>query len=252
MDQLASIGVEFLDEAINYLFDENRRFYENPPNRPRTIREKLFPPQLPWAIPQVYNKHKPVRPWGLGKIYESNTSYYKLTGRITRTPGQYKRADPTTGNPTDVPMTHTNERIHSSVRIRLELDGLGSDDRGLYDCPALLRKGLWRLRQVRIEIYDPIPRDADWGAFPSTSSVVTSLEDDLRWVWQWAGPKKFAPHIRTMIEEHPGPYEKRLLLLNTGMYYLASFSSDDTFGDSAILISSSTRGCTCYSENSTC
>lgn len=223
MDQLASIGVEFRDEAIDRLFDENRRFYEHPPKRPRTVREILFPPQNQWAIPEIYNKHKPVRPWGLGKICESETGVYKLAGRITRTPGLYKRADPDTGNPTDIPMTHTNERIHSSVRIRLELGGLGLDDRGLYDCPALLDKGLWELRRVRIKVYDPIPRNADWGAVPGANGVATTPEDDLRYVWQWIGPRENAPHIRTMIEENLGPYERRLLLLNTGMYDLLSF-----------------------------
>jgi hypothetical protein len=57
-------------------------------------------------------------------------------------------------------MTSTNERIHSSVRIRLELEGLGLNDIGLYKCPALLRKGPWRLSQVRIKVDDPIPPHA--------------------------------------------------------------------------------------------
>jgi hypothetical protein len=57
----------------------------------------------------------------------------------------YTRADPDTGTPTDEYMTHTNERIHRCVRIRLELEGLDLDDRGTYKATALLRKGLWRL-----------------------------------------------------------------------------------------------------------
>ncbi len=218
MDQLASIGVEFQDETIDRLFDENRRFYEHPPKEPATVSSLFSPRPRPWAIPPIYNKHKPVRPWGLGKIYNSVTSFYRLSGTITRTPGQYKRADPDTGNPTDIPMTRTNERIHSCVRIRLELGGLGLDDKGLYNCPALLGKGLWRLRQKRINVYDPIRPDADWAARPGANGVVTAPEDDLRWVWQWDGPREDAPHIRTMIEENLGPYERRLLLLNTGMY----------------------------------
>jgi hypothetical protein len=213
MDQLASIGVEFQDETIERVFNENRRYYEH----------RAKEPPIPWAIPEIYNKHKPVRPWGLGKIYNSVTGFYRFAGRITRTPGQYKRSDPDTGLPTDIPMTHTNERIHSSVRIRIELGGLGLDDKGLYDCPALLGKGLWRLRQTRIKVYDPIPRNADWGARPVANGVATAPEDSLRWVWQWDGPREAAPHIRTMIEENLGPYERRLLLLNTGMSESAPF-----------------------------
>jgi hypothetical protein len=217
MDQLASIGVEFQDETIERVFDENRRFHEHPPKQPATISGIFTPRPIPWAIPPIYNKHKPVRPWGLGKIYNSVTGFYRLSGRNTRTPGQYKRADPDTGLPTNTPMTHTNERIHSSVRIRLELGGLGLDDKELYDCPALLGKGLWRLRRTRIKVYDPIPRDADWGAPAGANGMATVPEDDLRWVWQWDGSRGDAPHIRTMIEENLGPYERRLLLLNTGM-----------------------------------
>jgi hypothetical protein len=226
MDQLASIGVEFLDETIDRLYDENRRFYEH---SQAAISGIFTSRPRPWAVPPIYNKHKPVRPWGLGKIYDSVTSFYRISGRITRTPGQYKRADPDTGLPTDIPMAHTNERVHSSVRIRLELGGLGIDDKRLYDCPALLGKGLWRLRQDRIKVYDPVPHDADWGARPGRNGVATAPEDDLRWVWQWDGPREDAPHIRTMIEENLGPYERRLLLLNTGMYESAFFLTKSGF-----------------------
>lgn len=223
MDQLASIGVEFQDEIINRLFEESRHFYENPPKKSGTFSGVFSSAPKPWAIPQIYHKHKPIRPWGLGKIYESDIGYYKLTGRITRSPGLCKRADPDTGNPTNVPMTHTNERIHSSVRIRLDLGGLGLDDKGLYDCPALLGKGLWRLREVRIKVYDPIPKNADSESQRDANGAATSLDDDWRWVWQWAGPREDAPHIRIMVEENLGPYERRLLLLNTGTYDLDCF-----------------------------
>lgn len=220
MDQLASIGVEFQDETIDRLYDENRRFYER---QPATISGIFTPRPRPWAIPPIYNKHAPVRPWGLGKIYNSVISYYRIAGKITRTPGQYKRADPDTGLPSDIPMTHTNERIHSSVRIRLESGGLGLDDKKIYDCPALLGKGQWRLRQARIKVHDPIPRDADWGGRPGANDVATTTEDGLRWVWQWDGPREDAPHTRTMIEENLGPYERRLLLLSTGTSEFAPF-----------------------------
>jgi hypothetical protein len=238
MDQLASIGVEFQDETIDRLYDENRRFYEHPPKQPPSISNIFSPRPRPWAIQPIYDKHKPVRPWALGKIYSSVVSYYRITGSNTRTPGQYTRADPDTGNPTDIPMTHTNERIHSSVRIRLELGGLGLDDKVLYDCPALLGKGLWRLRQKRIKVYDPIRRDADWGG-PGANGVTTEPEDDLRWVWQWNGPREDAPHVPIMIEENLGPYERRLLLLNTGMYEPA-FSSTGN-GNERVEISSSNQ-----------
>jgi hypothetical protein len=76
----------------------------------------------------------------------------------------YTRADPNSGMPTNVCMTHTNERIHQCVRVRLELEGLDLDDHGIYKCTALLRKAKWRLTQMRIKVDDPIPWNASWGA----------------------------------------------------------------------------------------
>jgi hypothetical protein len=227
MDQLASIGIEFQPEAIDRIFDETRQYYENPPKKPVTLSSLFNRPQRQWAIPEIYEKHKPVRPWALGMINEADIGVYRLAGRINRTPSEYKRADPDTGNPTNTFMTHTNERIHSSVRIRLELEGLGPDDKGPYDCPALLKNDKWRLRQARVKARDPIPPDADWaGEYVPNGRVPKS--ESLRWIWQWNGPRDEAPPVRTMIEENLGPYEKRLLHLNDGMYALFTCSPNET------------------------
>lgn len=110
-------------------------------------------------------------------------------------------------------MVNTNERIHSSVRIRLDLDGLDLDDKGLYRCPALLVKGPWELRQVHIKVRDAIPLTATWGPNAPPSA---DIDDGMRWVWEYAGPEDGAPKIRMMVEEKLGPYERQLLLLNKG------------------------------------
>jgi hypothetical protein len=123
MDQFASIGVAFQDEFIDQVFDQNVQYYENPPKT--TITNAFSRREKQWAIREVYEKHKPVRPFGLGQIYESETGIWLLAGKQCRTPGLYTRADPDTGMLTDEPLTHTNERIHSCVRIRLDLEGLG-------------------------------------------------------------------------------------------------------------------------------
>ena len=68
---------------------------------------------------------------------------YEFDITSARTPGDYYRADPRTGEPTNKPLRHTNEYIHASVRSRCVLQGPGYGDRGLYDPPAL--KG-WKLR----------------------------------------------------------------------------------------------------------
>ena len=196
------------------IFEQNAQYYENPPKSPTTI-SSLFSrkPWKQWAVRSVYDKYRPVRPWGLGQIYQSDTGIWLAAGRITRTPGLYMRSDPETGTATDEPLTNTNERIHSSVRIRLDLEGLGLDDVGLYNCPALLQKGPWKLRQMRIKVRDPIPANAYWPGAPATPP---ERDDDVRWAWEYAGPEMSAPKVHTLIEESLGPHERQLLLLNKG------------------------------------
>ncbi|KAK5064731.1 hypothetical protein LTR84_000565 [Exophiala bonariae] len=77
------------------------------------------------------------RPWAFGELYNSVKGFYSLTGTKTRTPGNYYRTDPQNGRPTSKRLKNTNEFIHASVRARLGLQGPGSQDRGIYDPPAL-------------------------------------------------------------------------------------------------------------------
>ncbi|TVY38665.1 hypothetical protein LSUB1_G003726 [Lachnellula subtilissima] len=204
MDQLASIGVAFQDEVIEHIFHQNAEYYKNLPELEGPVTKQ-------WATKAIYDKHKPVRPWGLGKLYESETGFWRLAGSTRRTPGLIKRSDPWNGTLTDIPMKNTNERIHSCVRIRLDLEGLGFDDRSLYTCPALLGKDLWRLRQVRMDVDDPIPYDSSWGPPPA------GRPDGLRWIWEYSGPSdEESPSERILVEETLGPYERKLLLLNKG------------------------------------
>jgi hypothetical protein len=211
MDQLASIGVAFIDDYIDQIFAKNVQYYENPP-KPQFSLSKIFSrPSAQWGITPIYDKHRPVRPWALGKIYNSKTGIWIPAGTGYRTPGLNVRADPDTGKPTRELMTHTNERIHSCVRVRLELEGLGEDDVGLYKAHALLGKG-WRLRRRQIRVEDPIPWDATWG--PGAPPPETAGPDDIRWVWEYDGPGEADERI--MIEENLGPYQRKLLLLSRG------------------------------------
>jgi hypothetical protein len=213
MDQLASIGIAFQENFIEQMYTENVAYYENPPPTPKKLSDLFRRTDSQWAITPIYEKYKPIRPFGLGKIIESKTGLYDLTGKIIRTPGLYTRADPDTGVSTGVPMVHTNERIHSCVRIRLELEGLAPDDNGLYKCTALYKSGPWRLRERRLKVRDPIPWDASWG--PETPAPATRPED-LRWVWEYDGPDEDAPRERIMVEENLGPFQRQLLRLNKG------------------------------------
>lgn len=199
MDQLASIGVGFVDGYIDLLFQENAKFYRNPP-------EGVHLTKKPWAIKSIYERNKPVRPFGLGKIFETYKGIHRFAGKATRTPGLYHRVEPVTGAPTRFKLTKTNERVHPSVRIRLENHGPGPNDHGRYQCPALTK--MWYLSQREIDDNDPIPPDASWGAEGQPETPYTRI----RWVWNYVGPEESAPDVRTMVEENLGPYQRLVFL----------------------------------------
>ena len=86
----------------------------------------------------------PKREWGAGRIHDSMTLFFRLGGSQIRTPSQHHHADRrSTTNQKSPPTTcrhrllHTNESIHSSVRIRMGRNGLGYNDKGKYDSEAL-------------------------------------------------------------------------------------------------------------------
>lgn len=214
MDQLASIGVTFRDATIDKIFKDNEKYYEElaESNSKFHLSDLIEgSAEKQWAIDSVYEANKPIRPWGLGKLYKSDRGLFAIAGTKVRTPGLYMRNDPQTGLPTSEPLENTNERIHRSVRLRLELGGLGYNDHGLYACDALLSKGPWVPHQRDVEVYDPIGPEASWkGARWYTDA---GLDEGKRWVWEYAGPTDGAPIVKIMVEESLGPYEKRLLML---------------------------------------
>ena len=86
---------------------------------------------------KTFNPTEPPRPWGLGKVYNSFSTFYSLAGSAVRTPGRYARPDPQTNNPTGTRLVHTEEAVHPSVRIRIEMKGKGTEDQGTYKSDAL-------------------------------------------------------------------------------------------------------------------
>ncbi|KAK6386883.1 hypothetical protein LTS17_000147 [Exophiala oligosperma] len=123
----------------------------------------------------------PGRPWGMGKIHNSMTAFFRLGGSRIRTPGEYREAElPSQQHGTLIwmfrkiggrlfggllndentkrPRLHrTNETIHASVRIRRGKHGFGYDDKGTYDPPAL--KG-WMLHGTETNPDTPIALNA--------------------------------------------------------------------------------------------
>lgn len=96
------------------------------------------------------------RAWGLGQIRYPDSWITVAAGTIIRRPGCFMRVDEDTNADTEEPLLSTNERIHSSVRVRLACGGLGMDDRHTWTCPSLQQddhrhrnnKPLWRLQRT--------------------------------------------------------------------------------------------------------
>jgi hypothetical protein len=281
MDQLASIGVEFDEATILRIFTRLERYYrdkdaeenasQNDSKNGRRRRPvdldssgaapddlsssglcgsiaAFFKPKPRWAVDPIYTRNVPVRPWGLGAILKPVGLLTRIFGKKMRTPGLYRKPNPMTGKTTASFLEDTNERIHSSVRIRLALHGLGLNDKGIWDIPAL--KGKWRLVRTLDEFQDPIPSSLQtWepqelvkkaeqetgGAsgmethlHPSRNELISlSVQQqrpltpvlrrqDGRWVWEYCGPESEAPNQRVLVEEPLGPYERQLLRLAGG------------------------------------
>lgn len=263
MDQLSSVGCEFVDDALERLHARNVKYYHSLTPE-KTRREKLASfscgccgasqqkEPLPWAAMPIFHPNKPVRPWSLHRIQAVKSPIYDLAGRVTRSPGMYRKMNPKNGRPTHAFLKDTNERIHSSVRVRLACEGLGLNDSNIWECRALVRA--WRPRRVAQTFPDPIPHDASWGpkangdtggrpsntangnsALPnkaiydadeseSTTTQGSSSSRELRWVWEYTGPEAGAPPVRTLVEENIGPWERHLLELSAGKVHVREYA----------------------------
>jgi len=185
---------------------------------------------LNWAIEPVFGHNTPIRPWGLGQTFAAKDFFYKLIGQITRTPGLYHKVDSSTGKPTNMWLEDSNERVHSSVRVRLALQGLGLDDQDVWDCKALSKK--WQLKKTTTQFEDPVPRGVDgWAGESDDSSHSsdgsrTTLSEE-RWVWEYIGPENDAPppRQRIMVEDPLGPYERQFLKLAAGSPNVYEFAA---------------------------
>lgn len=79
----------------------------------------------------------PLREWGLGKIHDSYTPFFRLGGSRIRTPMEHAEISRTTMKPTGKFLQGTGEAMHASVRVRMALGGAGYNDKGTYESDAL-------------------------------------------------------------------------------------------------------------------
>lgn len=206
-------------------------------------------PTLHWASRDVYDPNQPTRPWAFGALLSERFTFtallYRLSGHNVRTPGMYHRLNKYTMK-TPQFLENTNERVHSSVRVRRALQGAGLNDLTRWDMPAL--KGHWKLHEADEPVEDPIPpsvrtweRQDDEGRVrpaadvpppspPAEENAADSrtrarnqrmrLQQPLqgrdgepphRYVWKYCGPQKQEPLVTKLFEESLGPYERELL-----------------------------------------
>ncbi|KAB5517422.1 hypothetical protein GE09DRAFT_1045118 [Coniochaeta sp. 2T2.1] len=213
MDQLASVGVEFDEATITRIFSRLESYY-------KTIATSNS--RRAWAIQQIYETNHPIRPWGMGALLKAGSFLYTLAGYDLRTPGTYKKIDLSTGSSSHAFLEDTNERIHSSVRVRLAAGGLGLNDSGVWDCPAL--KGKWAPKRTDRTFFDPIPRTRKTWEQQRPLSGGDKDGQGGRWVWEWVGGERDAPAERMLVEEPLGPYERQLLRLASGKPNIYEFA----------------------------
>ncbi|KAG5930844.1 hypothetical protein E4U53_002099 [Claviceps sorghi] len=216
MDQFASVGVEFDAPSLKRIVEQTDDFYEfdDLAIHSKKNRRKR---SVQWAADVIYERNKPFRPWSLGAIQKAPGLLYSLSGDTIRTPGMYRQVDPKTGQTKKNFLQDTNERIHSSVRVRLACQGLGLNDRGIWTCAALAD---WKLKRVVFETdaeswyrdYRPHDYDRD-----------RACRDG--WMWRYVGPEQNAPNQRVMMEEPLGPYERYLLKLTGGTPNVFDFAA---------------------------
>lgn len=227
MDQLASVGVEFDEKSLVRLFHKQVHHYKS-----------LVPPkkERPFAVDEILLENRPLRPWALGAINRASNPLYALAGKIVRTPGLNRQVESRTHNVRTEFLLHTNETIHSSVRVRLACKGLGLDDGSVWEAEALKKWKLVRNEKAsngaREEINGPDGEgeargEITWGPSLDEQEDVT---DAGGWHWEYVGKESDAPPERKMEEERMGPYERYWLKLAGGTpnaYHFAGTCTHD-------------------------
>ncbi|KAG6312323.1 hypothetical protein E4U22_001869, partial [Claviceps purpurea] len=143
MDQFASIGVEFDLPSLKRIVEHTDDFYEFADPQSGAEKKK--------TKKKKNRRKRPFRPWSLGAIQKAPGFLFSISGDTTRTPGMYRQVDPKTSQSRDKFLQDTNERVHSSVRVRLACQGLGLNDRAIWTCAALAD---WKLKRAIFEMDD--------------------------------------------------------------------------------------------------
>ncbi|UQC75639.1 peptidoglycan binding domain-containing protein [Colletotrichum lupini] len=164
-----------------------------------------------------------------GQIRYPTSRLQTWSGTTIRHPGTFMRTDPETNQDTDQPLLNTNERIHSSVRVRLACQGLAMDDDGVWDCKALATaddgSGLWKLERgsglnasEADSVKDGKTRKLDLDAEGDVLKPYPVQKEDSQWKWVLASKHPNAFPLAGVLPEEPltGYWERKLLALTAG------------------------------------
>lgn len=138
-----------------------------------------------WNTQGYITRKEAIRPWGMGRLYDSASPNSVLTAAqginpITRTPGQYCQIDLKTGlQLSNRPLTNTNEYIHRSVRVRIDGGGLGPEDDPLSTTGKVITGmvgGIMKLKEKFVHTNPPPPPRDPIPAGPYQSAALTNYQ----------------------------------------------------------------------------
>ncbi|CAN8104021.1 unnamed protein product [Discula destructiva] len=193
------------------------------------------------------------RNWGLGQTRLPTNKIILAAGTIVRRPGCFMRVDPELNTDTEEPLINTNERVHSSVRVRLACKGMGLDDKETWPCDSLLTddshqsKPLWKLE--RGSAIDPRQLESDedfWTIelrkkeYDGVKYEAQDGDGSWKWVLQQDGVVKnsvgkvVCPMVKVLPEEPLlGYWERHFLELARGELDVWRFAEGKTLGSSS-------------------
>ncbi|KAF4828445.1 hypothetical protein CGCTS75_v007498 [Colletotrichum tropicale] len=142
---------------------------------------------------------------------------------VKRDAAEYRNQD------SDEALLNTNQRIHSSVRVRLACQGLALDDAEIWDCKPLTRaadgSALWKLERGSgltaselNQIKSFRPRESDLGTGEFDGKLYPVGDRVGQWRWVLVDKRRGAVSLEKVLPQEPVTryWEPYLLALTAG------------------------------------
>ncbi|KAF2717279.1 hypothetical protein K431DRAFT_288659 [Polychaeton citri CBS 116435] len=200
---------------------------------------------------QYYDRHNNYQPWALGKLYDSLRFPQSLLGARVRHPGGYYRTFYETGNQDERhPLQNTQEYMHASVRVRMDLGGTAVEPDWQHVFPrGLGLKPLFQLAWHKIQ-RKPFPASyrptrcrgpmEGWTLVDGHKSHAAPNMDlnangqsghapahEVKWVYEGNDPEQKG---KVILEDKLGRYERMMLQFDRPLAYKVETSNRGRFG----------------------